>query len=720
MLIARRLGRLFGQLLIAGALVACTSDETPPPASGDLGVATLARTPAGLPKLLRATTHARISAATPTASALAHIEQLAPVWGVTGALPELVALGEVAVPGGTIVRLAQAIDGVRIDRAELRVFVRASGELVAVSGTLRDPGAALRTSPGARSTSTAGAPAMIARAVEHTYGVTFPASALAPLVGAAARASTDQWGGVAGAIAVERARATPVWTEQGGALVAAWRVEAFTARGGSRDAHRTVLAADGRVLEHASLVASEAFDYRVWADPQGDKRPADGPVADYSPHPTGIPDHSFPPYVAPSLVSVDGLNHPAGGAAPDPWLLATATETAGNNVDAYVDHDDMDGLTAGDFHAPTTSPRTFGQAYDLTLAPLATRQQQEAAIVQLFYTLNWLHDFWYDAGFTEAAGNGQIDNYGRGGAGADPILAEAQDNALNPDVRNNANMATPEDGMSGRMQVFLWSGKDDRKLTLVPGGTPEIGAAAFGPADYDVTGIVAYAADGTSPARDACTALTGVVTGKIVLADRGGCQYETKALNAQNAGAAGLIVVDNVASTSPPSMGDGDNTTPITIPAVSVTMAVGSQIAAGTTATLHRITGVELDGSLDNTTVAHEFGHFLHHRLTQCGNSICGAMSEGWGDFDALLLIARAGDNLDGAFPFSIYATQGISADPAYFGIRRVPYSVDKTKDPLTFKHMGADAELPTTGPIVVKGDNFEVHNAGEVWASML
>ena len=52
-------------------------------------------------------------------------------------------------------------------------------------------------------------------------------------------------------------------------------------------------------------------------------------------------------------------------------------------------------------------------------------------------------------------------------------------------------------------------------------------------------------------------------------------------------------------------------------------------------------------------------------------------MSEGWGDFIALLLLARAGDNLDGAYPFGVYTTQSFSADPAYFGIRRAPYSAN-------------------------------------------
>jgi hypothetical protein len=54
-----------------------------------------------------------------------------------------------------------------------------------------------------------------------------------------------------------------------------------------------------------------------------------------------------------------------------------------------------------------TGPGVFDRVYDVTREPLASAEQQAAAITQLFYTINWLHDDWYDAGFTEAAGNGQ-------------------------------------------------------------------------------------------------------------------------------------------------------------------------------------------------------------------------------------------------------------------------------------------------------------------------
>ena len=115
-------------------------------------------------------------------------------------------------------------------------------------------------------------------------------------------------------------------------------------------------------------------------------------------------------------------------------------------------------------------PRPVGlYARELLLAPLSSQNQEMAAITQLFYTTNYLHDYWYDSGFNEAAGNAQDNNFGRGGQEGDHMRAEAQDKAIGPPAsRNNANMSTPNDGESPRMQMFLWSGQNDLTLTIVP------------------------------------------------------------------------------------------------------------------------------------------------------------------------------------------------------------------------------------------------------------
>lgn len=693
---------------------------TPVAAAVALGASPLTVSARGVPRLLRGTNVAAIHAATATESARAYLATLAPAYGVDVAeVPELVGVGEVATEGGAkIVRVQQIIDGLPVDRGELRVMVGANGSLHAISGEL--VGANAPKQRAAFVDDDAGA---IARAVRYTHDVAFDASALATKL--ARTDGTRVVAGNMGGIDVEMARAKQAWyRNKDGILVAAWVVEAYSGSTASTDGElwRTVISAGGRVLEHRSLQSDVAFKYRVFADTTGDFHPADGPTQDVSPHPTGTPNGMFPPYAASVTVDIDGLNtNPNGGT--DPWLASTAVETRGNNVEAYADITTPTGFSNGDFRATTTGTRAFDRAYDTALAPNSSQTQQMAAITSLFFNINWLHDFWYDAGFTEAAGNGQDNNYGRGGEDRDAILAEAQDFS----GKNNANMNTPSDGLPPRMQVFVWSGKETRSLsagTL----TPNTGTASFGPQNFHNSGDLQLANDGAGGAglsTDACEALPSAA-GKIVLVDRGNCSFKSKALKVQQAGGVGIIIANNAAGTTPPGLGDDATiTTPITIGVMSVTMADGdalkAAIAAGTVTTvLDRQVGVDLEGSLDSTLVAHEFGHYVHHRLSACGTRLCGAMSEGWGDFLALMNLAREGDNLDGAYPFSIYTTQSFTDDPAYFGIRRAPYSTSFAINSLSFRHMMDGEPTPTTHPFLVFGNNAEVHNAGEIWAATL
>ncbi|MEM7392267.1 MAG: M36 family metallopeptidase, partial [Verrucomicrobiota bacterium] len=76
---------------------------------------------------------------------------------------------------------------------------------------------------------------------------------------------------------------------------------------------------------------------------------------------------------------------------------------------------------------------------------------QDAAVVNLFYWNNLLHDLHYEYGFDEVSGNFQENNYGNGGSGNDWVRAEAQDGS----GVNNANMLTLPDGNPPRMQMYL-------------------------------------------------------------------------------------------------------------------------------------------------------------------------------------------------------------------------------------------------------------------------
>ncbi len=624
--------------------------------------------------------------------------------------------------GGVIVVLRQHIAGVPLHEHDVKVLLRRDGSLVALSGGLHPLAVDFPKAAAKFSLPAAGA---VARALSDLYSTTIPASALAP----AATGEKGMWsrfdlksaqqGGLATLRFDSPARARKIHFPLGDRLVPAYYLELFSAeQGGEDDMYGYVVAADdGRILKRQNLTAHVAFKYRVWAD-GADNRPMDGPIADFTPHPTGVPDGSYPAFVAPPLITTDGFNK-----FQDPWLAADATVSKGNNVDAYTDHDDSNSVSGGDLRASVTAPGELDRVYDTTLGPTASDDQEMASVTQLFYTNNWLHDYWYDSGFDEAAGNAQLDNYGRGGLGSDFLRVEAQD-AFDLGAANNANMGTPEDGQSPRMQMYVWDGKESRSLT-VDGqvGGLETNSATFGPPSFELTGAVALVDDGTNPKTDACEPIQNDVSGKIALVDRGSCTFLEKALAAQAAGAIGMILANNQAGGAPNM--PGDSAPEVTIPVLSITQAAGAAMKASlaggpVTVTMTREAGVQVDGTIDNLIVAHEWGHYLHHRLVSCGLNQCGAESEGWGDFLALATQIRPSDDLDGTFSDSVYATIGFG-DAAYFGTRRMPYTTDMTRNPLTFKHIMTSEPLPVGPPMIdVFPDNAEVHNAGEVWASMM
>src|SRR5690606_13414908 len=105
---------------------------------------------------------------------------------------------------------------------------------------------------------------------------------------------------------------------------------------------------------------------------------------------------------------------------------------------------------------------------------------QDAAITNLFYWNNIIHDVLYQYGFAEVSCNFQVNNFGNGGAGNDPVRAEAQDGS----GTNNANLATPPDGQQPRMQMFEWTAPPQFVVTAPEAiaGSYANQQANFGPA----------------------------------------------------------------------------------------------------------------------------------------------------------------------------------------------------------------------------------------------
>jgi hypothetical protein len=126
-------------------------------------------------------------------------------------------------------------------------------------------------------------------------------------------------------------------------------------------------------------------------------------------------------------------------------------------------------------------------------------------------------------------------------------------------------------------------------------GIYPVGTASFGPplSSPGVSGTVVQA----SPA-DACLAIgnSAEVAGKIAIVDRGTCAFVVKVKNAQDAGAIGVLIADNVAGSPPAGLGGADPT--ITIPSVRITLADGNTIKA------QLATGVNANLGLDLTVFA--------------------------------------------------------------------------------------------------------------------
>jgi hypothetical protein len=488
-----------------------------------------------------------------------------------------------------------------------------------------------------------------------------------------------------------------------------------------------ISAADGQLLFRKNLTENDAYTYRVWAGTSGVFTPFDGPQGNVGPYPTAALSGFNTPFVSPNDVTLQ--NSPFS--KNDPWLPAGATETTGNNADAYVDLGSGDGFQAAtDFRATVTAPGQFLHTFDPNALP-NTNEQRQAAVQQLFFDNNFLHDWYYDSGFDEAAGNAQADNFGRGGVAGDSIKAEGQDSS----GTNNANMSTPSDGGRPRMQMYIFSGATFNNVLSPAAAAGARGAGTWqsGPQSFDYTGDVFI------PANFGCTAAdyTGG-SGKIALVnfEGGTCSFGTKRNTAIAAGATGFILV--WVSTSPDQLvnvtGAGAGTVPLSTMSWNGAAAIKTQVGLSNTVNLRMYRGINNDGTIDNQIIFHEWGHYLSNRLVGdavgLGSNQARSMGEGWGDFNAMLLTVREGDdlkpanaNFNGAYGLAGYATGHSEVlESYYYGIRRAPYSTDMTKNGYTFKHISDGQGLPSTSPATISNGapNSEVHASGEVWATML
>lgn len=217
--------------------------------------------------------------------------------------------------------------------------------------------------------------------------------------------------------------------DEDGSLSAAKLVQAW-AKEGNELVH-TLVAEDGRVLEREGRTSQDSYVAYATNPGAANARVMQGSQADRTASPRG-------------------------------WLGADPQSSnfiRGNNAEAYADKDNNNAADGG---GARVTNGTFGRVANLN-GPLDAQQNEDAAVQNLFYHVNVIHDRLYKHGFTERAGNFQRDNFGRGGTGGDQVRAEVLD-GMNKGNANNANFATPMardlrsgDGGQPRMQMYRWN-----------------------------------------------------------------------------------------------------------------------------------------------------------------------------------------------------------------------------------------------------------------------
>ena len=416
------------------------------------------------------------------------------------------------------------------------------------------------------------------------------------------------------------------------------------------------------------------------------------------------------------------------------------TMTVGNHVAVMYDHDSQKLTEVMNGYYPSEgnfidggSSFNFDFPLDLSLHP---NENKEAAMTNLFYSTNLLHDIFYRYGFDEASANLQEYNFTGEGLGNDGIYVLGQTGESIGEMDNAYCLVWPE-GESAVMLFYLFTPAaqgvpiyDLLEITTEGDlqGSYKGGFAEFGPIlpSPPMQANLAIMEDTNSVGNDSydgCDAATnpGEINGKIAVVRRGSCDYVQKVLNAQNAGALGVVVVNNVPGEIGTDIygmaGYGDSG--INISSIIISKEDGDPIiSALETGTLQGSIPPQdfeypdlqrKDSSLDNGVISHEYGHSVSARLSGGGFTYCldnlEQMGEGWSDFFGMMLTMQPGDQGTDARGLGNFLVYG---DEDGAGMRPTAYSTDMTINPSTYETLSTytNEESP--------------HRLGYVWATML
>ena len=404
---------------------------------------------------------ARLSTApadSPENATVQFIQDRGDLWNLTPEDAATVEVVSVSRRGLPTVNLIQRVEGKEVFNSDVTAAVSPNNEVISVSGQLH-PGAAAASQMAMAATTTSEEEA-ISKAAFDLSSVAYEAADFSP---AEAAADSGQYRFYQFTPQEEEDDPRPTFERPvrvkdvmfplgEGQFVPAYYMELWIE--GLPAFAYVVDAVDAPdVLYRKNLSDVADFRYRVFNTKDDVCRPEDSP-APGTPHPTGVPDGFQAPTIKEKVVEIESL---LDG---DPWLPPAATTTDGNNCISYADLQPPNGLGAGDIVGEVKSKRFFDYKYNHA-KPATDPVNVQSSLVGMFFHANWLHDRWYEAGFDEASGNAQKDNFGRGGLGGDPILAEGNDFS----GTNNANMNTPADGASPRMQMFVFPGANPSRTS---------------------------------------------------------------------------------------------------------------------------------------------------------------------------------------------------------------------------------------------------------------
>jgi hypothetical protein len=319
----------------------------------------------------------------------------------------------------------QRFQGIDVENAEWTVNIDAEGRVINAGGRLARRPADGVEAPDERSAR---------RAVRAAAGAVNSrlAERFAPLASEKQTGKTLRFAGNTFPGDIE---AVPVWWSDRGELRPAWKFGITDADGISRWA----VVVDGtnrRILAKWALTMRQAAPKGLVFE-KGSPQPNPNP---------GVQLTAPPPVVERTVQSFAG--DPA--ASPQGWV--SGNETSGNNVVAGTN---ILGALCPAALDCLTRPRTAKAEGGVFNFPFDTKGSPalypEASVTSLFYWANRAHDWFYRYGFNEAAGNFQVDNFGRGGVDGDPMYAYALFGTAAPgraDV-NNAFYTSPLQGSDG-------------------------------------------------------------------------------------------------------------------------------------------------------------------------------------------------------------------------------------------------------------------------------